>query len=184
MEICSTALPEVKIIRPRKHADSRGFFSETYNKRSLAETGIHLEFVQDNHSFSVEKGVVRGIHFQIPPHAQWKLVSVIRGSVFDIAVDLRRSSKNFGKHVSVVLSAEAWNQALIPIGFGHGFCTLEPSCEVVYKVTDYYSPECERGILWNDEDLGIAWPVTPEAAILSAKDAHLPCLAKSGDLFD
>ncbi|MGH9447040.1 MAG: dTDP-4-dehydrorhamnose 3,5-epimerase [Terriglobia bacterium] len=184
MEIDSAALPEVKIIKPQRYADRRGFFSETYNKRSLAEAGIHLDFVQDNHSFSVEKGVVRGIHFQVPPHAQYKLVQVIRGSVLDIALDLRRSSKTFGKHVSAVLSGADWNQMLIPIGFGHGFCTLEPNTEVVYKVTDYYAPECERGILWNDPEVGVAWPVAPGEAILSVKDMHSPCLAQSGDLFD
>ncbi len=183
MEIGSTTLPEVKIVKPSKYADGRGFFSETYNRKALAEAGIDLNFVQDNHSFSAEKGVVRGIHFQIPPHAQDKLIHVVKGAVFDVAIDLRRSSRNLGKHVSAVLSAQAWNQMLIPIGFGHGFCTLEPNTEVVYKVTDYYSRDCERGIFWNDPELGIAWPVVPEEAILSVKDAHLPRMAESVDLF-
>lgn len=179
MEFRSTAIPEVKLIKPQKHGDHRGFFSETYNKKELAEAGVVLDFVQDNHSLSVEKGVIRGLHFQIPPFAQDKLVRVVRGSVFDVAVDLRKSSPTFGKHVSAVVSSDEWNQILVPIGFAHGFCTLEPSTEVIYKVTNYYAPDCDRGVLWNDPELEIQWPVSEGDAILSEKDKRQPRL---GDL--
>lgn len=169
-EIQSLAIPEVRLIRPQRIGDSRGFFSETYNRRALAEAGIDLDFVQDNHSLSREKGVVRGLHFQIPPYAQAKLVRVSRGAVFDVAVDIRRGSPTFGKHVAVVLSAENRNQVFVPIGFAHGFMTLEPDTEVSYKATGYYAPEHDRGLLWNDPDLGIRWPLPEPEAILSEKD--------------
>lgn len=184
MEILETAIPDVKILRPRKFGDERGFFSETYNKRVLAEAGIHLEFVQDNHSFSAPRGTIRGLHFQVPPCAQDKLVRVVRGAIFDVAVDIRRGSPTFGKHVAAVISAEEWNQILIPIGFAHGFCTLEPDTEIIYKVTHYYSPQHDRGLLWCDPDLGIAWPVTPEDVLLSEKDRNLPRLWECTELFD
>lgn len=183
MEVRSTAIPEVKLIKPRKHGDHRGFFSETYNKKELAEAGIALDFVQDNHSLSTEKGVIRGLHFQIPPFTQDKLVRVIRGSVFDVAVDLRKSSPTFGKHVSAIVSAEEWNQILVPIGFAHGFCTLEPNTEVIYKVTNYYAPDCDRGVLWNDPQLEIEWPVSEREVILSDKDKRQPCFAELAAFF-
>lgn len=174
LQVLATEIADVKLVIPRIHRDHRGFFSETYNKAGLAELGATLEFVQDNHSLSVERGVVRGLHFQIPPFAQDKLVRVIRGSVFDVAVDIRRGSPTYGKHVARVISAADWNQFLVPIGFAHGYCTLEPHTEVIYKVTNYYSPEHDRGLLWNDPDLGIAWPVGETGAILSEKDRALP----------
>lgn len=174
LQVMATEIADVKLIVPRIHRDHRGFFSETYNKAGLAELGANLEFVQDNHSLSVERGVVRGLHFQIPPFAQDKLVRVIRGSVFDVAVDIRRGSPTYGNHVSRVISAADWNQFLVPIGFAHGFCTLEPNTEVIYKVTNYYSPEHDRGMLWNDPDLGIAWPIGDTEAALSEKDRALP----------
>ncbi len=132
MQIKELGTPGVKVLISKKHGDARGFFSETYSRRSFAEAGIDIDFVQDNHAFSAETGVVRGLHFQVPPFAQDKLVRVVRGSVFDVAVDLRRGSPTSGRHVSVVLSAEAWNQILVPIGFAHGFMTLEPNTEVIY----------------------------------------------------
>jgi dTDP-4-dehydrorhamnose 3,5-epimerase len=184
VEVRSTDIPDVKVIKPRKFGDPRGFFSETYNKKTLAETGIILDFVQDNHSLSVEKGVVRGLHFQITPFAQDKLVRVIRGSVFDVALDLRKSSPTFGKHVTAVLSADEWNQMLVPIGFAHGLCTLEPDTEVIYKVTNYYAPDCDRGLYWNDPQLGIHWPVSEQEAILSDKDKRQPRFAELKDLFN
>ncbi|HUY13354.1 MAG TPA: dTDP-4-dehydrorhamnose 3,5-epimerase [Terriglobia bacterium] len=183
MEVRAAAIPEVKFIKPVRYSDHRGFFSETYSKKALEEAGISLDFVQDNHSLSVQMGVIRGIHFQIPPFAQDKLLRVVRGSVFDVAVDLRRSSPTFGKHVSVVLSAEEWNQILVPAGFGHGFCTLEPNTEVIYKVTSYYAPDCDRGVLWNDPQLGIQWPVSEREAILSGKDLGLPPFSEVADFF-
>ena len=176
MKITPLSIPEVMILEPQRFSDQRGFFSETYNRRALADYGIELEFVQDSHSLSRPKGTVRGLHYQSPPFAQDKLVRVVRGSILDVAVDLRQGSPSYGEHVATVVSAEAWNQILIPIGFAHGFCTLEADTEIVYKVTNYYSPEHDRGILWRDEDLGIEWPVPDEMAVLSPKDRCLPRL--------
>jgi dTDP-4-dehydrorhamnose 3,5-epimerase len=173
-DVLATEIVDVKLIVPRIQRDRRGFFSETYNRADLAAVGLNLEFVQDNHSLSAERGVVRGLHFQIPPFAQDKLVRVIRGSVFDVAVDIRRGSPTYGKHVARLIGAADWNQLLVPVGFAHGFCTLEVNTEVIYKVTNYYSPEHDRGVLWNDPDLGIAWPITENEAILSEKDRELP----------
>jgi dTDP-4-dehydrorhamnose 3,5-epimerase len=171
------AIPDVKIIRPKKHGDARGFFSETFSQKALSTAGIDLTFVQDNHAFSAAKGTVRGLHFQTPPFSQDKLIRVTRGSIFDVAVDLRRGSPTYGRHVSAVISAEEWNQILIPTGFAHGLLTLEPDTEVLYKVTNYYSPAHDLGLLWNDPALGIAWPVAETDAILSAKDKTQPRLA-------
>lgn len=178
------SIPDVKVLTPKKHGDHRGFFSEVYNKKALAEAGIDIDFMQDNHAFSAEKRVVRGLHFQVPPFAQDKLVRVVRGSVFDVAVDLRRGAPTYGQHVSVVLSAEAWNQILVPIGFAHGLVTLEPDTEVIYKVSNYYAPDHEKGLLWNDPALGIEWPVAEDEAILSAKDEIQPHLAELPPYFD
>ena len=178
MQIDEFGISGVKLLVLRKHGDHRGFFSEVYNKQVLAEAGIDLDFVQDNHSLSAEKGTVRGLHFQTPPFAQDKLVRVVRGSVFDVAVDLRRNSPTYGKHVSVVLSDKASNQILVPIGFAHGFMTLEPDTEVIYKVSNYYAPDHDKGLLWNDPTLGIAWPLPEPEAILSDKDRRQPRLAE------
>lgn len=183
MQIFSQNIPDVKVITPKKNEDYRGFFSESYNKKALEVVGIHSTFVQDNHSLSVEKGTLRGLHFQMPPFAQEKLVRVTQGSILDVAVDIRKNSPTFGKHVSVVISAKEWNQILIPIGFAHGFCTLEANTEVIYKVTNYYSAEHDRGIIWNDSDLSIEWPVTEQKVILSAKDKLLPQLKHVKELF-
>lgn len=184
MQIQPTVIPDVKIITPKKFGDRRGFFSETYSARLFAEHGIDLNFVQDNHSLSAQKGVVRGLHFQIPPHAQDKLVRVVRGAIVDVAVDIRRSSPTFGKHVAVSISAENWAQILIPKGFAHGFVTVEPDTEVVYKVTDYYAPDCDRGIRWDDPALQINWPIEAAEAILSDKDRDLPLMKNAPTLFD
>lgn len=176
MNVTPLRIPDVKLLEPERFGDQRGFFSETYNRRAFAERGIDLEFVQDSHSLSRSKGTVRGLHYQSPPCAQDKLVRVVRGSILDVAVDLRRGSPTYGRHVAAVISAQAWNQILIPVGFAHGFCTLEADAEIVYKVTNYYSPEHDQGILWNDSDLGIEWPVSEETAVLSPKDRGLPRL--------
>ena len=181
MQVTKTVLDGVVILTPKKLGDQRGFFSETYNRKTLAGLGIDLEFVQDNQSLSVDVGVVRGLHFQTPPFAQDKLVRVVKGRILDVAVDLRRASPTFGQHVAVELSAENWQQLLVPIGFAHGFMTLEPHTEVVYKVTNYYSPENDCGVRWNDPAIGIKWPLPAEQAILSAKDAVLPFLNQVGD---
>ncbi len=174
LDVQPLALPDVKIIRTRRLTDSRGVFSETYSRRTFHEAGIALEFVQDNHSVSTAAGVVRGLHYQGQPFAQDKLVRVVRGRIFDVAVDIRRSSPTFSKWVAAELSADQWNQMLIPAGFAHGFCTLEPDTEVIYKVTNFYAPEHDFGIRWNDPELAIAWPVLDNNAALSEKDAGLP----------
>ena len=166
----------MKLVVPSVHRDDRGFFSETFSGKALAEASIDAVFVQDNHSLSRAKGVLRGLHFQAPPKAQGKLVRVTRGAIFDVAVDIRKDSPTYGRHVSAVLSAENWSQLWVPVGFAHGFCTLEPDTEVLYKVTDTYAPECDRGLAWDDPDLGIAWPVVPGAVILSDKDRCHPQL--------
>jgi dTDP-4-dehydrorhamnose 3,5-epimerase len=183
MQVVETAIPAVRLITPKKFGDHRGFFSETYNRKKLVDAGIDVAFVQDNHSLSAAKGTIRGLHYQIPPMAQDKLVRVVRGSLLDVAVDVRRTSPTFGRWVSAVISAKAWNQILVPAGFAHGFVTLEPDTEVIYKVTDYWSPDHERGIRWDDRALGIDWGVNAEEAVLSDKDASWPTLADQPDLF-
>lgn len=176
-------IPDVKLLTPGVHKDERGVFSETFNVRTLSEKGVNGPFVQDNQSLSVEKGVVRGLHFQVPPHAQDKLIRVIKGAIFDVAVDIRAGSPTFGRHVAAVLTADNWAQLWVPKGFAHGFCTLEPRTEVIYKVTDYYAPECDGGVRWDDPQLAIAWPVTARDAILSPKDTRHPVLSALPALF-
>jgi dTDP-4-dehydrorhamnose 3,5-epimerase len=178
LSVTSLAIPDVKLVVTDRFGDDRGFFSETYSRRAFGAAGIGDEFVQDNHSLSAPAGTVRGLHYQIEPFAQAKLVRVVRGSVLDVAVDLRRGSPTFGSHVTATLSAAGWNQLLVPVGFAHGFCTLEPGTEVVYKVSAYYSREHDRGIRWDDPALAIPWPVRPAAAVLSQKDRALPLLAE------
>lgn len=183
MELIATAIPDVKLLTARRFEDARGFFCEVYHRRRFAEAGIAVEFVQDNCSVSRPRGVVRGLHYQIPPAAQAKLIWVVRGAIFDVVVDLRRSSPTFGQHLAIVLGAEDAKQLFVPEGFAHGFATLETDTEVHYKTSSYYSPEHERGLLWNDPALGIAWPIRPEEATASEKDTHLPPLALQPDLF-
>lgn len=170
-------LDGVMEITPPRYDDERGFFCETYNANVFAAQGINLIFVQDNHSLSVSAGVMRGLHYQLPPRAQDKLLRVVRGRVFDVAVDIRRSSPDFGKWVGVELSAEVGNQILIPKGFAHGFVTLEPNTEVIYKVTDNYAPEQDRSIRFDDPAIGIIWPEIREDVQVSEKDATAPKLA-------
>ncbi|MEJ5900635.1 dTDP-4-dehydrorhamnose 3,5-epimerase [Ochrobactrum teleogrylli] len=177
MEVRSLGLDGVFEIIPRKFGDDRGFFSETYNAKSFAEAGIDLQFVQDNHSFSAAKGVVRGLHYQLPTRAQDKLVRVIRGAILDVAVDIRKSSSTFGKWVALEVSAEKWNQILVPKGFAHGFMTLVENTEVIYKVTDYYSPEHDRSIRFDDPAIGIEWPLPSSGVQLSDKDQKAPLFA-------
>lgn len=174
-------VPDVILIEPKIFPDARGFFYEGYRRDSFSEAGIADHFVQDNRSNSC-KGVLRGLHYQLPPMAQAKLVSVVAGKVLDIAVDIRRSSKTFGKHISVVLSGENRHMLYVPPGFAHGFCTLEDNTEFFYKVSNYYSPQNERGILWNDPALGIEWPKMPEY-FLSDKDTKYPAF-KTAEVFD
>jgi dTDP-4-dehydrorhamnose 3,5-epimerase len=185
MEITATAIPDVKLITPKRYGDHRGFFSEVYSAAALKAHGIDTPFIQDNHSLSAEKGVVRGLHYQLPPAAQVKFIRVVRGAILDVVLDVRRASPTFGKHVTAVLSAENWRQIYIPTGFAHGFVTLEPNTEVLYKVSAPYAPELERGVRWDDPALGIAWGIDPAAAILSGKDRELRPLADAAaeDLF-
>ena len=178
MQIVSTAIPDVKEIRPIRHRDPRGFFSEIFRDDFLRQHGIDVPFVQENHSLSVDRGVVRGLHFQIPPAAQAKLVRAAAGSLLDVAVDIRRGSPTFGRHVAVVLSAAEGNQLFIPEGFAHGFCTLEANTELVYKVSGYYSAQHDRGLAWNDPELGIEWPIAEHDAVLSDKDRRQPSLSE------
>lgn len=184
MQVTETKIPDVKIFTPKKHGDHRGFFSETYNAKTFADLGVELVFVQDNHSLSAEKNVLRGLHFQLPPYAQDKLVRCIRGAILDVAVDIRKSSPTYGQHVAAEISAENWAQILVPKGFAHGFVTLEPNTEVIYKVTDYYAPDHDRGILWSDPALQIDWPVDEGRVILSDKDKAQPLLADLEEGFD
>jgi dTDP-4-dehydrorhamnose 3,5-epimerase len=176
-------IPEVVIVRATKHGDSRGFFSETYSQRGFSDAGLCAEFVQDNHAFSAQKGTVRGLHFQTPPFAQAKLVRVTRGAIFDVAVDLRVGSPTYGHHAAAVISASSWNQVFVPVGFAHGLATLEPDTEVLYKVSDFYSPQHDKGLLWNDPALGINWPVTADDALLSEKDRNQPRLSDLPNFF-
>ncbi|KAB2713842.1 dTDP-4-dehydrorhamnose 3,5-epimerase [Brucella intermedia] len=169
-------------IIPRKSGDDRGFFSETYNAKSFAEAGIDLTFVQDNHSYSAARCVVRGLHYQLPPFAQDKLVRVTRGAILDVAVDIRKGSPTFGKWVALEVSAEKWNQILVPKGFAHGFMTLVEHTEVIYKVTNYYSPEHDRSIRFDDPAIGIDWPISASGVQLSDKDQKAPMLADA-DVF-
>src|SRR5438552_266956 len=182
MQLIPTEIPAIKLLLPKKFGDHRGFFSEVYSRKALAEMGILTDFVQDNHSLSVEKGVLRGLHYQIPPMAQDKLVRVVQGAILDVAVDIRRDSPTFGKHVTAVLSAENWNQIFVPIGFAHGFATLQPNTEVLYKVSNYYAPQLERGIRWNDPAMGIDWGVDADKAVLSKRDGEQPMLSGAADL--
>jgi dTDP-4-dehydrorhamnose 3,5-epimerase len=174
LAVTSTAIEAVKIITPSSFADSRGELCETYNRNRFVEHGITLEFVQDTQSRSVKTGTIRGLHFQSSPAAQGKLARVLRGSIFGVAVDLRRSSPTYGKWTAERLSAADGRQMLVPVGFAHGFCTLEPDTHVFYKVTACYSPANDLGIAWNDPDLAIDWPVLSGKAILSDRDTRLP----------
>jgi dTDP-4-dehydrorhamnose 3,5-epimerase len=184
MQVEETAIPAVKIVTPKKHSDARGFFSEVYSRAAWDEAGLPFTFVQDNHSYSSSKGVLRGLHFQAAPFAQDKLVRVSRGAILDVAVDIRRSSPTFGQHVTVELTAEHWRQLLIPMGFAHAFITLEPDVEVLYKTTAPYSAASDRGIAWDDPAIGIAWPAPPGGPILSDKDRQWPRLKDAPDLFE
>lgn len=171
-------IPGVFLVETARFRDDRGFFSEVYKAELFEEAGIGLDFIQDNHSLSVEKGTIRGLHFQAPPFAQAKLVRVTRGSVLDVAVDIRRGSPTYGRHVAEILSAENWHQLLVPAGLAHGFCTLEPDTEVLYKVSAPYAREYDHGLAWNDPELGISWPIPEDAVITSAKDRTHPLLAE------
>ncbi len=183
MKIEPLAIPEVLLITPPKFGDSRGFFSETWSQAKLAAQGFGHHFVQDNQSLSTQAGTIRGLHCQVAPSIQGKLVRVIRGAIWDVAVDIRHGSPTFGKFAAATLSAENWAQLWIPGGFLHGFCTTEPNTEVIYKVTADYDRAAERAVIWNDPDLALPWPVAPAAALLSDKDKILPRLSECDSWF-
>ncbi|WP_293802248.1 dTDP-4-dehydrorhamnose 3,5-epimerase [uncultured Bosea sp.] len=184
LSVEETAIPAVKIVTPKKFGDHRGFFSETWSRKTFAEAGLDLDFVQDNQSLSAPVGTLRGLHFQSPPFAQDKLVRVTRGRILDVAVDIRVSSPTFGKHVAVELSAQNWKQLLVPVGFAHGFVTLEPDTEVIYKVTAPYAPENDHGLAFDDPALGIDWRLPLLGLTLSDKDRKHPRLAEMLRYFD
>jgi dTDP-4-dehydrorhamnose 3,5-epimerase len=177
MELISTDISGVLLLRPRYFPDTRGYFVETYNRRAAQAAGLAADFIQDNQAFSHKRGTVRALHFQVPPHAQAKLVRVLRGAVYDVAVDLRAGSPTYGRWTAVTLTAQGGEQIFVPRGFAHGYCTLEADSEVAYKVDDYYAPDCEQGLIWNDPGLAVDWPVAAADAVLSDKDRKLPRFA-------
>ena len=177
MKVQDAGLAGLKLVTPRRIVDARGFFSETYRRDLLKGQGIEYDFLQDNEARSLVAGVVRGLHFQAPPHAQTKLVRVVRGKILDVAVDIRRGSPTYGQHAAIELSADSGQQLLVPEGFAHGYCTLTDETEVFYKVSRYYNAQQDRGLLWNDPALAIGWPVSAGAAIVSDRDRKAPPLA-------
>jgi dTDP-4-dehydrorhamnose 3,5-epimerase len=183
MQIERLEIADLLLVTPKKHGDQRGFFSETYRLDEFAASGVDVCFVQDNHVHSKQKGVLRGLHFQTPPHAQGKLVRCTRGAILDVAIDIRVGSPSYGQHVAVELSAANSRQLWVPAGFAHGYVTLEVECEVIYKVTDYYAPECDRGIAWDDPALAIDWRLSASEVILSDKDRRQPRLADAAPVF-
>ena len=184
MLVETTSIEGVLIVTPRKFPDERGFFSETYRASTLFAHGVTDLWTQENHSMSIKRGVVRGLHFQAPPCAQAKLLRVVQGSILDIAVDIRKSSLTYGRHVAVELSTDNWKQLYLPVGMAHGFCTLTDKAEVVYKTTNEYAPETESGLLWNDPALGIDWPVAAADAIVNARDTSWPTFQNMKSPFD
>ncbi len=184
MNVEALEIVDVKLITPPRHKDPRGFFSETWNQDRFAEAGIPGPFIQDNHVVSTGAGVLRGLHCQIGPNAQGKLVRCVRGAIYDVAVDVRQGSPTFGNYVGAEISAENWRQIWVPVGFLHAYCTLTEETEVIYKVTGAYDRTAERGVIWNDPDIGINWPVAADKVILSDKDKLLPRLRNLPALFD
>ena len=184
MEIIRTSLDGVVELRPTRHGDHRGWLIESYNAESFARLGLATSWPQDNESLSAEPGTIRGIHWQANPRPQAKLIRVTQGAILDVAVDLRRTSPTFGHHTMAILSAADRNQLLIPIGFGHGFCTLEPNTVVTYKLSDHFDAALDRGIRADDQTIGIDWPVDLSSATLSEKDRNGPTLSEATDLFE
>ena len=173
MDVTNLELPGLTLLRPRRFSDARGYFSETYNETAFRQAGIAARFVQDNQSYSAQRGTIRGLHFQLPPAAQAKLVRVLQGSVYDVAVDLRVGSPTYGRWVGETLTADGGEQLFVPRGFAHAFCTLQPDTIVAYKVDEFYAPASDSGLIWNDPTLAIRWPVAPDEVVLSDKDLKL-----------
>lgn len=184
MQVEELEIPGVLLITPQIHQDERGVFAETFRTSVMNEYGVAVPFVQDNHVYSKHKGTLRGLHFQIPPHPQGKLIRCTRGAILDVVVDLRKGSPTYARHLTTDLSAANWRQLWIPAGFAHGYLTLEEHCDVAYKVTDYYAPDCDRGILWNDADLGIDWRLPKNEINLAPRDRKLPTLANYSGALD
>ena len=184
LSVEALSIPDVLMVTPRRFADSRGYFVETYTQRTFQEAGITAAFRQDNQSLSTQRGTVRGLHFQLAPEPQTKLVRVLAGSVFDVAVDLRRGSATYGKWCGATLTADGGEELLIPIGFAHAFCTLEPDTIVAYKVDGFYNKAAEAGLRWDDPEIGINWPVPATEIKVSEKDATLPFLRDAATPFD
>jgi len=184
MQIQSLAIPDIKLLTPNRIGDERGYFAEVFRADLFAKACGDFAFVQDNESQSAKPGTVRGLHFQSMPHPQGKLVRCTTGALFDVAVDIRRGSPTFGNWVGETLSAENGKQLWIPGGFAHGFCTLEPGTVIAYKVTDYYSAECDKGLAWDDAEIGIHWPQIADTATLSPKDRKQPSLAELPAYFE
>ena len=180
MNVIETALPGVRILEPQVFGDARGWFMESWSKKKMEDAGIFVDFVQDNHSFSAQKGTLRGLHYQLNPMAQAKLLRVSRGAIFDVAVDIRRGSPTYAKWIGVELTAENYRQLFIPRGFAHGFITLTDDVEVQYKADNLYAPDCDGNICWNDPEIGVQWPLAP--TVLSDKDANAPLLAARTEL--
>ena len=176
MNVIQTDIPDVKILTPRRFGDSRGWFAESYNRERFAEAGIHINFVQDNMAFSATEGTLRGLHFQAPPSTQDKLVWVALGKILDVVVDIRKCSPTYGCWVSMELTAETGETVLVPKGFAHGYCTLVPNCLVLYKASNYYAPDLDFGVAWNDPDIGIEWPFGADRVTVSEKDSRQPSL--------
>ena len=180
MNVIKTELPGVVILEPQVFGDARGWFMESWSKKKMEDIGISVDFVQDNHSFSAEKGTLRGLHYQLNPMAQAKMLRVSRGAIFDVAVDIRRGSPTYAKWVGVELSAENYRQLFIPRGFAHGFITLTDDVEVQYKADNFYSPDCDGNIRWDDPEIGVVWPISPR--VLSDKDSSAPLLSERTEL--
>jgi dTDP-4-dehydrorhamnose 3,5-epimerase len=183
MLIERVSIDDLLLLVPTKRSDSRGFFSEVYRRDVLAAEGVQAEFVQDNHVFSAERGTLRGLHFQTPPKVQGKLVRCTHGAILDVAVDIRQGSRTYGHHVAVELSAANSKQMWVPPGFAHGYLTLEDRCEVIYKVTEYWAPDCERAIAWDDPDLAINWGISAADVIMSDKDRRNPRITEIEPVF-
>jgi dTDP-4-dehydrorhamnose 3,5-epimerase len=184
VKITALSIPDVKLIEPNVINDKRGVFLESYSVRSFKQAGIECAFVQDNYSLSINAGVIRGLHFQLPPFAQAKLIWVTKGRIWDVALDLRGFSPTYGQYTSIELSHKAPQMLYIPVGFAHGFVSMEPNCEVQYKADNYYAPDHDAGILWSDPDIAIDWPIKNNDVILSDKDAALPAFADLQNNFD
>jgi dTDP-4-dehydrorhamnose 3,5-epimerase len=183
MRIERSTIEGILLLTPTKHSDDRGFFSEVFRSDVFAAEGIQATFVQDNHALSAQRGILRGLHFQAAPHAQGKLIRCSRGAILDVAVDIRHASPTYGRHLATEVSAANWRQIWIPPGFAHGYLTLEPDCEVLYRMTDYYDPASDRGIAWDDPDLGIDWRLPAASIVLSDKDRRHPRLADIPPVF-